>query len=109
MPLALRVRLLPTRLAICRLPPLAPLPSWALAARPFCIAGTDDELSIVCPVAQLPAPLSPELRVERDFCAFMVRGPLDFALTGILARLSAALADAGISLFAFSTFDTDYL
>ena len=36
-------------------------------------------------------------------------GPLDFALTGILARLTAPLAAAGVPVFALSTFDTDYL
>ena len=34
---------------------------------------------------------------------------LDFALTGILSGLSAVLAQAGISLFAISTYDTDYI
>jgi hypothetical protein len=38
-----------------------------------------------------------------------VEGPLDLSLTGILASLSAPLAEAGISIFAVSTFDTDYL
>jgi len=39
----------------------------------------------------------------------MVVGPLDFSLTGILASLTASLAEVGISVFAISTFDTDYL
>ena len=39
----------------------------------------------------------------------MVVGPLDFSLTGILASLTASLAEAGISVFAISTFHTDYL
>jgi hypothetical protein len=38
-----------------------------------------------------------------------VKGPLDFSITGILAALAAPLAKAEISLFAISTFDTDYL
>ena len=38
-----------------------------------------------------------------------MEGPLDFALTGILARLTAPLAAAGVPVFALSTFDTDYL
>jgi hypothetical protein len=41
--------------------------------------------------------------------AFEVAGPLDFALTGILSRLAQPLADAGVSLFAVSTYDTDYV
>ena len=38
-----------------------------------------------------------------------VAGPLDFGLTGILAGIATALAEAEISLFALSTFDTDYV
>jgi hypothetical protein len=38
-----------------------------------------------------------------------VRGPLDFALTGIMAALAGELAAAGVSLFAVSTYDTDHL
>jgi hypothetical protein len=38
-----------------------------------------------------------------------VEGPLDFSLTGILASLTTVLAKAGVSVFAVSTFDTDYL
>jgi hypothetical protein len=38
-----------------------------------------------------------------------VRGPLDFALTGVMASLATPLADAAISLFTISTYDTDYL
>ena len=38
-----------------------------------------------------------------------VRGPLDFTITGVLAALAAPLATAGISIFAVSTYDTDYL
>jgi hypothetical protein len=105
----LRLRPLPGRFAVCRLPPSASLPSWATSARPFCIAASDDELSIVCATTQLPAALPDALAVERDFCALVVRGRLDFALTGILARLTTALATAHIPVFVFSTYDTDYL
>lgn len=41
--------------------------------------------------------------------ALMVLGPLDFSLTGILASLAQPLAEAEISIFAISTFDTDYI
>lgn len=45
---------------------------------------------------------------EKGWYCLKVRGPLDFALTGILASLAAPLAEAGISIFAISTYDTDY-
>ena len=38
-----------------------------------------------------------------------VEGPLDFSLVGILSKLSTILADNDISIFAVSTFDTDYI
>ena len=46
---------------------------------------------------------------QRPFTAFEVEGPLDFALTGVLAELLAPLAAAGISVFTLSTFDTDWI
>lgn len=74
---------------------------------PFVFAGkTDAELSLVCPVEFAPART---LAREDGWRAFRVAGVLDFGLTGILARLSAALADAGVGIFAVSTYDTDYI
>ena len=46
---------------------------------------------------------------ERGFRMLMVEGPLTFSLTGVLASIASPLAEAGISLFAISTFDTDYV
>lgn len=69
------------------------------------VTRTPSERSVVCEVHQVP----PGVRREGPFLAFMVEGPLDFALTGIVARLSTALADAGIPLFVVSTHDTDYI
>lgn len=102
MPLTLA--LLPELFAVCRLQPQAPLPDW-VAGPFFSVTRTADELSIVCLQALLPA----EVQAERNWRCLKVLGPLDFSLVGILASLSAALAEARISLFALSTFDTDYL
>jgi hypothetical protein len=38
-----------------------------------------------------------------------VLGPLDFSLTGIMYSLTKPLAEKEVSIFAISTFDTDYL
>jgi uncharacterized protein len=46
---------------------------------------------------------------EGPWSLFRVAGTLEFGLTGILASLTLPLADAGVSVFATSTFDTDYL
>jgi len=98
--------LLPETLAVARLPAGSPLPGWIDWADPFVtVSRTSDEMSVVCLEARVPA----ETQAERGWRGFKVEGPLDFALTGILARLAAPLAEAGISIFAISTYDTDYL
>lgn len=101
----LTLSILPGPLAICRLAPAEPIPAWALLGGFFSVTRTADELSIVCPQERVP----PQVQAERGWRALKVTGPLDFALTGILAGLSGVLAGAGISLFAISTYDTDYV
>ncbi len=91
--------------AICQLDVLAEIPAWALAGSFTSITRTAEELSIVCPQAQVPA----EIRCDRGWRCFKLQGPLDFSLTGVLASLAAPLAQVGISIFAISTYDTDYL
>lgn len=74
---------------------------------PFTFAGTTDtEKSLVCPLERVPERI---LARENDWRGMRVAGQLDFALVGILARISSALAAADIGLFAVSTFDTDYV
>lgn len=104
---SMRLRVHPTELAICRLQAGAEIPQWARDAVPLHVSHTVEETSLVCPASRLP----PDgcVRCECGFVAIEVAGPLDFALTGILASLAAPLADAGVSIFAISTFDTDYV
>lgn len=66
---------------------------------------TADELSVVLP----DEARRPEWKAEAGWRAIRVEGTLDFALTGILASLAVPLAVGGVSLFAVSTFDTDYV
>lgn len=73
----------------------------------FCFVGkTDEELSLVCPTACVPAHT-----MERDdgWRAFRIRGVLDFSLIGILARISEILASNQIGIFVVSTYNTDYV
>ena len=95
------------RLAICRSGKDEPLPSWAkaLAGEFFSATRTRDELSIVIANARAPR----EAKCERDWRLLMVKGPLPFNLVGIIAGLSGTLANAGVSIFALSTYDTDYI
>ena len=102
----LPLELLPDSLAICRLEPGAPVPSWAAEPSPFLtISRTPEELSITTLQSTVPA----GVRCERDYRAVRVRGPLPLNLVGILAAIADPLADAGVSIFAISTYDTDYV
>jgi hypothetical protein len=103
--MSLDLDLLSASFAVCRLAPGLPVPAWAEKGDLVSITRTTDELSIVCAEDQVPG----EIRSERDFRVLKIRGPLDFSLTGVLAGLAGPLAEAGISLFAVSTFDTDYI
>ena len=71
----------------------------------FALLKSKRELSLVC-VSSLPINAQ---SVSTPWRALRVAGQLDFALTGILASLTAALASADISVFAVSSYDTDYL
>ncbi|MBD2104707.1 ACT domain-containing protein [Leptolyngbya sp. FACHB-261] len=101
----LQLSVLAERLAVCRLEPTEPIPVWAVSGAFFAVVKTVEELSIVCPQSQVPDGVIH----EANWQGFKVAGPLNFALTGILAALANPLAQAGISIFAVSTYDTDYL
>jgi hypothetical protein len=102
----LPLELLADTLAVCRLPADAPVPLWAAGPSRFLtVSRTSEELSITAVQASVP----PELRCERDYRAFRVKGPLPLNLIGVLAAIADPLAAAGLSIFAISTFDTDYV
>jgi uncharacterized protein len=102
----LDLALLPGDYAICRLPADAPLPAGlGGSGGVVSVTWTPDELSIMCPTGQAPA----NAVVETPWRCFRVAGPVNLALTGILASIVSPLAEARVNIFAFSTFDTDYL
>jgi hypothetical protein len=81
------------------------MPSALAASRFWSVTRTDQELSVVLPEVNVP----PGWQAERGWRCLAVQGPLDFRQVGVLASLSVPLAEAGISIFALSTYDTDYL
>lgn len=101
----MRLRLLPGSYAVARLDPSTTLPPWATSGGFWSVTRAGSELSIVCAEAAVPS----EVTAERGWRALAVAGPLDFAVTGILHDLTAPLARAELSVFAISTYDTDYL
>jgi hypothetical protein len=95
-------------LAVVRLPPDAHVPPWAFTAAAGAIwsmTRTNDELSLVRAADAVPS----DARAERDWRALRIAGTIDFALTGVLASVLVPLAEAGVSIFALSTYDTDYV
>jgi hypothetical protein len=100
----------PGTYAVCRLPAAADVPPWASAAGGFAsVTRTAEELSIVCEEARVPAPEPEGLRREGGFALLKLHGPFPLNAVGILASVAKPLAEAGISLLAIGTFDTDYL
>jgi len=105
----MKLSILNEKLSIVRLKPNQPIPNWSLKSTEFLsISLTEEELSIVCSESSLPSKKE-DLEVNDGWRCIKVEGPLDFSLTGILSKLAAPLAEANISIFAVSTYDTDYL
>lgn len=90
---------------VCKLMKEAPIPGWARKGDFSSITKTREELSIVCLQKNIPI----EIKCEKNWRILKVEGPLDFSLIGILASISTALAEKSISIFAVSTYDTDYI
>ena len=102
---SLTLTTLDARLAVCRLDPADGIPPWATAASLFSVTRTTDELSIVCPEELVPA----EIKYESGWRVLKLEGPFEFSLVGVLSSVAAPLAEAGVGIFAISTYDTDYV
>jgi hypothetical protein len=101
----LTMKLLEEKYGVCRLDAGEAIPAWATLGTFFSVTKTEDELSVVCDEDAIPEGLV----CEKDWRILKVLGPLDFSLVGILASISKTLADCGVSIFAISTYDTDYI
>lgn len=97
------IQTIPGDFSVCSLPPAACVD----LSRPFCFAArTDNELSLVCPSLLVP---KEALEQNNGWSMLRIAGTLDFSLVGILSKIAGILADEGVSIFAVSTYDTDYL
>jgi hypothetical protein len=103
-PRRFELTLLPERFAISQLTTHAVIPEWATQGSLFSVARTSDELSVVCEHSRVPA----GVRSQPGWSVLKLRGP--FALTEIcvLSALASTLAEAKLSLFTMSAFNTDY-
>lgn len=99
--------LLPEYFAICRLAPDSPIPDWTMPRQAsfFAITQTKEELSVICPQQQVPA----DVIANTGWRCLKLEGPFELGEPGVLASLVMPLAQAGISVFAEATYDTDYL
>ena len=98
------LRVLKPRLAIVSLGATDPVPAWA-DGHFSSVTRTANELSVVCVEDRVPD----DVAAERTWLALEVAGPLDLGEVGILATIVEPLKLAGISIFAISTYDTDYI
>lgn len=102
----LSILILPEIYAICRLSPQQKIPIPINKEHFFSVTQTNDEISIVLDERDV----SPDCTtVELGWRCMKVDGPLYFSLIGILASITVPLAEAKVSIFTISTYDTDYV
>ena len=101
-PVSLHLRLLPGHYAVAR---PATWPDWLPVEGFVSVTRTAGEISVVCEERWVPA----GILKETGFRAWEFEGPFPFGLTGILNSVLHPLAQAGIGIFAMSTYDTDYV
>ncbi len=94
---------LPMEFSVCK---ANQLPAVSLDIPFSFLARTDEECSLVCPSSSVPDGM---LIRDDGWVGFRVKGPLEFSLVGILAGIASCLAAAKVSIFAVSTYDTDYV
>jgi hypothetical protein len=83
----------------------SPLPAWATSSDFYSITRTYDELSIVCPQDHVPAGVD----INKNWRCLKVQGPLGFSIAGTMASLSMPMSSEGVSIFVFSSYDTDHI
>ena len=95
----------PGEYVVHRLAPDAAVPTEAWSAPFVSVSRSADELSIVTGAGvHVDAQ-----RTEGPWLAYRVAGEIDFSAVGIMAALTAPLAEAGLGILGISTFDTDYI
>jgi hypothetical protein len=100
---AVALRKLPHELTVCKVESVADID---LTSDFLFIGKTDEEISLVCKTGETPRDATER---EDGWKGFVIQGVLDFSLIGILSGISGVLAEAGIGIFAVSTYNTDYI
>jgi hypothetical protein len=100
----LEIRLLDEQFALARLPHGSAIQEplrGSFAATIHSVEG----ISMVCLESAIPA----GARYRGGFRCFEVTGAFDLEAVGVVASIAQPLAEAGVSLFAYSTWQTDYI
>lgn len=101
----MQLKILENKLKVVKLKTDETVPEIVFKQKFYSITKTDEELSIVI---DEDIDISSDV-VEHYWRAIKIVGILDFSLIGILSRISTILAQAEISIFAISTYNTDYV
>jgi hypothetical protein len=105
----MRLRVLEGEYAVCRLAAAAEAPAVPPGGTGFwSLTEVGEERSLVC-LEDLAPPAGDGTVVTGDWRIIEVIGPLDLALTGVMAALSGPLARAGVPIFPIATHDTDWI
>ncbi len=100
-----RLRRHPEDLAVARMPAGSDVPEWAESGSLLSVTATASETSVVCAADRVPR----KTPHRAPLTAFEVEGPLDLSLVGVLVSLLGPLAEAQVSVFTVSTYDTDWV
>jgi len=105
LPPRLHLTVLPGELAVLRLPPDATPPPITPGTALYSVTATPEEISVVCPADEVPA----DATAARGWRAIRVDGPLAVDTVGLLLSMLKPLAEAKVSVFALSAYDTGYV
>jgi hypothetical protein len=100
----LRFLLRPESFCIHRLPPDRKLDCLG-AASWYSVTRTNDELSVVAPVDIDPGPGDR----QPGWSCLQIADILEFEMVGVIAGISRVLAEADVSIFTVSTYNTDHV
>jgi uncharacterized protein len=100
-------RILSSSYVICRFAPDQDVPPWAFrrGSEFVSVTRSRNELSVICAARALPR----ERREDRPWRCLRIEDSSGLDEPGVLASAVVPLANAGISVFAIATYDTDYL
>jgi uncharacterized protein len=91
--------------SLCRLLADEAIPSWIFASPFYTISKSPQELFIVCESKYVPG----NTQQSNGWKLLKIDAVLELSITGITAKFSKPLAEAGINLCVIATFDTDYV